>query len=182
MLSNHLIFCLPLLPLPLIFPNIRVFSSESAFPIRWSKYWCFSHSPSNEYSWLIFFIVDWFDLLAVQGTLKSLLQYHNLKAIKYLRTQPSLWSLALIKLLIEKCNKILTLYISYVCSVMWCACVFGVVDCEWQPVKIKKRKEKKIASIGSLSPKCLLNLFEPLPWEVKRTWTFESGKPGVKLD
>ena len=80
-LSNHLILCLPLLFLPSNIPSIRVFSSELALPIRWPKYWSFSFSisPSNEYSGLIFFQVDWFDLLAVQGTLKSLLQHHNLK-------------------------------------------------------------------------------------------------------
>ena len=82
MLSNHLILCHPLLLLPLIFPSIRVFSSESVLHIRWSKYWSFSLniSPSNEYLWLISFRKDWFDLLAVQGTLKSLFQYHSSKA------------------------------------------------------------------------------------------------------
>ena len=75
MLSNHLILCLPLLLLSSIFPNIRVFSSESAPHIRWPKYWSFGFSPSNEYSGLISFRIDWFDLLAVQGTLKSLLQH-----------------------------------------------------------------------------------------------------------
>ena len=80
--SNHLILCHPILLLPSIFPNIRVFSNESALHIRWPKYWrsSFSISPSNEYSGLISFRTDWLDLLAVQGTLKSLLQHHNLKA------------------------------------------------------------------------------------------------------
>ena len=78
--SNHLILCHPLLLLPSIFPNIRVFSSESALHIRWQKYWSFSISLSNEYSTLISFRIDWFDLLAVQGTLKSLLQHHNSEA------------------------------------------------------------------------------------------------------
>ena len=80
--SNHLIFCHPILLLPSIFPSIRVFSSESVLCIRWPKYWSFnfSISPSNEYSGLISFRMDWFDLLEVQGTLKSLLQHHNLKA------------------------------------------------------------------------------------------------------
>ena len=82
MLSNHLILCHSLLLLPSIFSSIRVFSSESALHIRWSKYWnvSFSVSPSNEYSGLISFRIDWLDLLAVQGTLKSLLQHHSLKA------------------------------------------------------------------------------------------------------
>ena len=80
--SNHLILCHPLLLPPSIFPSIRVFSNESVLPIRWPKYWCFSFSisPSNEYSGLISFTIDWLDLLAVQGTLKSLLQLHNSKA------------------------------------------------------------------------------------------------------
>ena len=78
--SNHLILCNPLLLLPSIFPSIRVFSSESALPIRGPKYWNFSISPSNECPGLISFGVDWFDLLAVQETLKSLLQHHNVKA------------------------------------------------------------------------------------------------------
>ena len=80
--SNHLILCYPLLLSPSIFPSIRVFSNESVLHIRWPKYWSFSFniSPSNEYSELISFRTDWFDLLAVQDTLKSLLQYHNLKA------------------------------------------------------------------------------------------------------
>ena len=79
--TNHLILCCPLLLLPSIFPSIRVFSNESDFRSRWPKYWSFSFSisPSNEYSGLISFRIDWFDLLAVQGTLKSLLQHHNLK-------------------------------------------------------------------------------------------------------
>ena len=79
--SNHLILCRLLLPLPSIFPSIRVFSNESALCIRWPKYWSFSFSisPCNE-SGLISFRIDWFDLLVVQVTLKSLLQHHNLKA------------------------------------------------------------------------------------------------------
>ena len=81
MLSNHLILSRPLLLLPSIFPSIRVFSNESALHIRWSKYWGFSFSisPSNEYSGLISFRMDWFDLLSIQGTLRSLLQHYNLK-------------------------------------------------------------------------------------------------------
>ena len=79
---NHLILCRPLLHLPSIFPSIRVFSNESALCIRWPNYWSFSISirPSNEYSGLISFRMDWLDLLAVQGTLKSLIQYHSSKA------------------------------------------------------------------------------------------------------
>ena len=79
--SNHLILCCPLLLLPSIFPSIRVFSNESVLHIRWSNYWSFSFmSPSNEYSGLISFKMDWLDLLAVQSTLRSLLQHHSSKA------------------------------------------------------------------------------------------------------
>ena len=86
--SNHLILCHPLLLLPSIFPSTRVFANESVLRIRWPKYWSFSFSisPSNEYSGLISFRMDWFDLLAVQGTLKSLLQHDSSKALIFLRS------------------------------------------------------------------------------------------------
>ena len=91
--SNHLILCYPLFLLPSIFPNIRVFSSELVLRIRWPKYWSFSFSisPSNEYLGLISCRIDWFDLFAVQVTLKSLLQHHSSKT-SILRYQLSLWS------------------------------------------------------------------------------------------
>ena len=80
--STHLILCCPLLLLPSVFPSIRLFSNESALQIRWPKYWSFSFniSPSNEYSGIISFRMNWLDLLSVQGTLKSLLQHHSSKA------------------------------------------------------------------------------------------------------
>ena len=80
--SNHLMLCCPLLLLPSIFPRIRIFSNDSALHIMWPKYWSFSFSisPSNEHPGWIFFSMDWLDLLAVQGTLKSLLQHHSSKA------------------------------------------------------------------------------------------------------
>ena len=89
--SNHLILCRPLLP-PSIFSSIRVFSNESVLHIRWPKYWSFSFriSPSNEYSGLISFGMDWFDLLAVQGTLKRLHQHHRIQNHQFFGTQPSL--------------------------------------------------------------------------------------------
>ena len=89
--SNHLILCYPLLLLPSIFPSIRVFSNESALRIRWPKYWSFSFtiSPSNEHPALICFRMDLLDLLAVQGTLKSLLQHHSSKAS--IREEPRWW-------------------------------------------------------------------------------------------
>ena len=90
--SNYLFLCCRLLLLPSVFPSMRVFSSESVPHIRWPKYWrfSFSTSPSNEYSRLISFRMDWLDLLAVQGTLKSLLQHHSSKASIF-QHQPSLW-------------------------------------------------------------------------------------------
>ena len=92
MLSNYLIFC-HLLLLPSIFPSIRVFSNESVLPIRWPTYWSFSFSisPSDEYSGLISFRIDWFGLLVLQGTLKSLLQHHNLKELIFWHSA-FLWS------------------------------------------------------------------------------------------
>ena len=84
--SNHLILCCTLLLLPSVFPSIRVFSKESALSITWSEYWHFSFSPSNEYSGLVSFRIDWFDFLAVQGTLKSLLQHQSSKASILLRS------------------------------------------------------------------------------------------------
>ena len=93
MLSNHLVLCHPLLLLPSVFPSIRVFSSEAALGIRWPKYWSlnFNISPSDEYSGLISFRIDWFDLLAVQEILKSLLQHHSWKA-SILWQSALLWS------------------------------------------------------------------------------------------
>ena len=91
--SNHLILCRPLLLQPSIFPRIRVFSNESVLCLRWPKDWSFSFSisPSNEYSGLISFRMNWLDLLAVQGTLKSLLQHHSSKH-QFFGAQPSLWT------------------------------------------------------------------------------------------
>ena len=88
MLSNHLILCCPFLLLPSIFPSIRVFSNESSLCIRWQRYWSFSFSisPSNEYSGLISFWMNWLDLLAAQGTLKSYLQHHSSEASILLKT------------------------------------------------------------------------------------------------
>ena len=99
--SDHLILCHTLLLLPSIFPRIRVFSNESVLPIRWPKYWSFtfSISPSNEYSGQISFKMDWFDLLAVQGSLKSLLQYNHLKA-------SILWCSALFRIQLSRLYKI----------------------------------------------------------------------------
>ena len=97
--SNYLILCCLLLPLPSIFASIRVFPSESALRIRWPKYWSFSFSisPTNEYSGLISFRIDWFDLLAVQGTHKSLLQHHSSKASIFCHSAFFMVQLGLVK-------------------------------------------------------------------------------------
>ena len=97
--SNRFILCHPLLLLPSIFPSIRVFPSESALRIRWPKYWSFSFSisPTNEYSGLISFRIDWFDLLAVQGTHKSLLQHHSSKASIFCHSAFFMVQLGLVK-------------------------------------------------------------------------------------
>ena len=99
MVSNNLIFCCPLLFLPSIFPSIRVLSHESALSIRWPKYWSFSVSPSNEYSGLISFRIHWFDLFAVQGTLKKKVLSKTIQKHQFFGAQPSLWSNSHITLL-----------------------------------------------------------------------------------
>ena len=90
--SNHLILCHPLLFLPSIFPSMSVFSNKLALHNRWPKYWGFSINTSKEYSGLISFRIHWFDLLAIQGTLKSLVQYHSSKTHQFFSAQPSSWS------------------------------------------------------------------------------------------
>ena len=114
--SNHLILCCPILLLPSIFPNIRVFSNESALHIRWPKCWSPSFSISNEYSVLISFRVDWLDLLAVQGILKSPLQHHNSKA-------SILWCSALFMVQLSSpymtTGKIIALFVSKLTSLIF---------------------------------------------------------------
>ena len=102
--SNHLILCRPLLLLLLIFPSIRVFSNKSVLHIRWPKFWSFSLniSPSNEYLGLIFFRIDWLDLLSVQGTLKSFLQHHSSKASVLQCSVFFIWSNTYIHTRLEK--------------------------------------------------------------------------------
>ena len=120
MLSNHCVLCCPLLLLFSVFPGIRVFSSEPALRIRWRKDWSFSVniSPSNEYSGMISFRIDWFDLLDAQGTLKSFLQHHNSNH-HFSGTQPSLWSNSHIYTwLLEKPG----LWLYRPLSVQWCLC------------------------------------------------------------
>ena len=119
--SNHLILCCPLLLLPSIFPNIKVYPNESVLRIRWPKYWSFSFniSPSNEYSGLISFTIDWFDIHAVKGTLKSLLQHHNSKASILWRSTFSLCSNS------HNCTWLLEkpqLWLYGPLSAKWCLC------------------------------------------------------------
>ena len=127
MLSNHLILCCPLL-LPSIFPIIRAFSSESVDCIRWPKYWSFSINPSNEYSGLISFRIDWFDLFIVQGTLKSLLQHHNSKAT-------ILW-----------CSALLMVQLLYPYMPTG-----KIIDLTINHTLVKFTKEKLLISLGSFS-------------------------------
>ena len=105
--SNHLILCRPLLLLPSVFPSIRVFSNESVLLIRWPKYWSFSFniSPSNEYSGLISFTIDWFDLLAVQGVLKSLLQHCSSKASILRHSASFIFKISFIYLFFQKAER-----------------------------------------------------------------------------
>ena len=105
--SNHLILCRPLLLLPSVFPSIRVFSNESVLRIRWPKYWSFSFniSPSNEYSGLISFTIDWFDLLAVQGVLKSLLQHCSSKASILRHSASFIFKISFIYLFFQKAER-----------------------------------------------------------------------------
>ena len=114
--SNHLILYHPLLFLPSIFPSIRIFSSESALCIRWPKYWSFSFgiSPSNEYSGLISFGIHWFDLFAVQGTLKSLLQHHSLRAS------------------VLRCSAFFMVQLSYLYITTGKTIIFDLMDLFWQ--------------------------------------------------
>ena len=170
MLSNHLILCCPLLLPPLAFPSIRVFSSESTLHIRWPKYWSFSFSisPSSEYSGLISFRMDWFDLLAGQGTLKSLLQHHSLK-------ESILWAFFMVQLShpYTATGKTITLTRqNFVSKVM--ALVFNMLSSIFVIAFLPKSKRVLISWLQSLStvilePKkisCHCFHFSPisLPW------------------
>ena len=129
MSSNHLILCCPLLLLPSIFPSIRVFSNESVLHIRWPKFWSFrfSISPSNEYSGLISFRMKWFDLLAVQGTLKSFLQHHSSKASVF---QWSAFFIVQLSYLYTTTGKTIALtiqtFVSKVMSLFFLICCLGL--------------------------------------------------------
>ena len=134
MLSNHLILCFPLLLFPLTFPNIRVFSNELALPIRWPKYWSFSFriSPFNEYSGLISFWIDWFHLLAFQGTLKSLLQT-TIQKHQFFNIQPSTQSNSHIRTwLLEKPKLWLYRPLSVKCCLCFLICCLGLSSLSFQ--------------------------------------------------
>ena len=121
--TNNLILCHPLLLLPSIFPSIRVLSNELSFCIRWPKYWNLNISPSNEYSGLLSFRIDWFDLLAIQETLKTLLQHHKSKA-QFFGIQAFLWSSSYICTWLPERNIVLTIqtFVSkwYLCFLIFC--------------------------------------------------------------
>ena len=131
MLSNHLILCQPILLLLLVFPNIRVFSNESAVCIRWPKYWsfCFSISPPMNISGLISFRIYWFDLLAVQGTLKSLFHHHSLKASML---QHSAFFMVQLSYLYMTTGKTIALTVRTL-VVKWCVCLLIIccLDLTW---------------------------------------------------
>ena len=148
--SNHLILCCPLLLPPSIFPRIRVFSNESVLCIRWPKYWSFSFSisPSNEYSGLISFRMDWLDLLAVQGTLKSLLQHHSSKAS------------------ILQCSAFFIVQLSHPLASL----VTQMVN------RLPAMQETRVQSPGREDPleKEMATHFNTLAWKI--TWTEEPGR------
>ena len=130
MLSNHPILCYSLLLLPSVFPSIRVFSSELVVCIRWPNYWSFSISPSNEYSGLISFRIDWFDPFAVHGTLNSLLQHHSMKASKCFLLQSDNMLVKIFKY-IQYGYPRRSLYLgSKWCTGAWCAIPFHNVGGE----------------------------------------------------
>ena len=146
--SNHLIFCCPLLLLPSIFPSIRVFSNESTLHIRWPKYWSFSFniSPSNEHPGLISLRMDWLDLLAVQGTLKSLLQHHNSKASILL-----LWAFFIVQLshpCVEFPKRNLepesmeTCRLKYLGAVNFCLSDYWTHFTPWKTVRMRSKENK----------------------------------------
>ena len=139
--SNHLILCRPLLLLPSIFPSIRVFSNVSALHVRWPKFWSFSISisPSNEYSGLISFRIDWFDLLAIQRTLKSPLQHHSSKAVhRSLLSINHTWIMCFI--ILTKCNyffQMLHFYFLVFTHLSACICIcLGIELSKWRIFKL----------------------------------------------
>ena len=177
--SNHLILCHPLLLLPLTFPSIRVFSNESVLPIKWPKYWSFSFSisPSNEHPGLTFFRMDLLDLLAVQGTLKSLLQHHSLKASILLRS--SFFMVRLSHSYMTTGKTVALIVQTFVCRVMsllfnllsrfiiaflsrskrlsisWPRSPSAVI---WEPQKIKS------ATVSTVSPSICHEVMGLMPW------------------
>ena len=148
--SNHLVLCHPLLLLPLIFPSIRVFSKESVLHIKWPKYWSFSFSisPSSEYSGLISFRIDWFNLFVVQGTLKSLLQHHSSKASILQRS--AFFILQLSHPYVTTGKTIALIRQTFVGKVM--SLIFNMLSCRWKwqitPVFLPGESHRRRSLIG----------------------------------
>ena len=168
--SNHLAFCCPLL-LPSIFPSISVFSNKSALPIRWPKYWSFSMSPSNEYSGLISFRIHWYDLLAVQGTRKSLL-HTTVQKHQFFSTQPSLWSNSHIHTwLLEIPSVQFSSFQSL--SRVWLFATPWIAACQASLSITNSRRSLRLTSIESVMPSshlilcCPLLLLPPLPSSIR---------------
>ena len=175
--SNHLLLCLPLLLLPSIFPSIRIFSNESVLPIRWPNYWSFSFSisPSNEYSGLISFMIIWLDLLAVQGTLKSLLQHHSSKT-SILQWFNSIQSLSCVRLFATPwtiaCQAPLSMgflqarisSVQFSSVTQLCLTLCEPMDCSTPglPVLTNSQSLLKLTSIESVMPSNHLILCHPL--------------------
>ena len=183
--SKHLVLCHPLLLLPSIFPSIRVFSNESFLCIRWPKYWSFSFSisPSNEYSGLISFRMDWLDLLAVQGTLKSLLQHHSSKASFLLCSAFFMVELSPGQWCTEKTLGIVTgnIFLVYdellkVEELAVRACVNFINDCDFQVCKtalgtcLPALVSVKMLKESSLAPVVLSLGIWPLDWVPCSRW------------
>ena len=175
--SNHLTLCRPLLLLPSIFPSIRVFSKESVLHITWPKYWSFSFSisPSNEYSGLISVRMDWLDLLAVQGTRKSLLQYHSSKASTLRRSAFFIVQLShphmatgktialtrrtlvgkVMSLLLNILSRLVTIFLpmSKRLLISWLQLPSGATPRQWQPGGDTLRPRSRVARRSHLAPK-----------------------------
>ena len=177
--SNRLILCYPLFPLPSIFPSIRVFSIESVLWIRWPKYWSFSFSisPSNEYSVLISFRIDWFDLLAVQGTLKSLLQHHSSKTsilwhLAFITVQLSHLSMTTGKTIaltkqtfVRKVMSLLFNMLSRLVIAFLPRSKHLLISWLWSPsAVILEPKKMKSVTVSIVSPSIFMKWWDQMPW------------------
>ena len=162
MLSNHLILCQPLLLLPSVFPSIRVFCNELALHVGWPKYCSFSSNPSSEYSGLISFRIDWFDLFTIQGTLKSLLQHHNLKA-------SVLWCSAFFMVHSHTCTQLLKkpwLWLYEPLLAKWCRCFLICCIGLSPPTVILEPKKQNLSFLPLFSLLFAKNWWDWMPWSL----------------